>query len=181
MADGLIQATNSKSIVSDVNIAFEYKRPNEGLHGILTAVGQSLQKFEYAEDTGTEAFRKDIATMEAGLKKLEAQEQKYSDELDKVLAEYADLKSQAADIDPVELYKARQAIRPAQEKAAEQQIEDAMHEKPFLIMLLGAKQETSRLLGEDAEERQVRQLIAHKRQEQHRNSISKRKRSDPER
>ena len=31
-------------------------------------------------------------------------------------------------------------------------------------MLLGAKQETSRLLGEDAEERQVRQLIAHKRQ-----------------
>ena len=56
-----------------------------------------------------------------------------------------------------------------------------MHEKPFLIMLLGAKQETSRLLGEDAEERQVRQLIAHKRQEQHRNSISKRKRSDPER
>ena len=55
-------------------------------------------------------------------------------------------------------------IRPTQEKAAEQQLEDAMHEKPFLIILLGAKQETSRLLGEDAEERQVRQLIAHKRQ-----------------
>lgn len=51
--------------MSDVNIAFEYKRPNEGLHGILTAVGQSLQKFEYAEDTGTEAFRKDIVTMDA--------------------------------------------------------------------------------------------------------------------
>ena len=34
-----------------------------------------LQKFEYAEDAGAEAFRKDIATMEAGLKKLEAQEQ----------------------------------------------------------------------------------------------------------
>ena len=37
------------------------------------------------------------------------------------------------------------------------------------------------LLGADAEERQARQLIAHKRQEQHRNSISKRKGSDPER
>ena len=56
--------------------------------------------------------------------------------------------------------KRRQAIRPAQEKESEKQLEDAMHEKPFLIMLLGAKQETSRLLGEDAEERQVRQLIA---------------------
>lgn len=140
-----------------------------------------LQKFEYAEDAGTESFRKDIATMEAGLKKLEAQEQKYSAELDKALDEYAELKAQAADFDPVELYKARQGIRPAQEKAAEQQLEDAMQEKPSLIMLLSAKQETSRLLGEDVEERQARQLIAHKRQEQHRNSISKRKRSDPER
>ena len=140
-----------------------------------------LQKFEYAEDAGAEAFRKDIATMESGLKKLETREQKYSVELDKALTEYAELKAQAADFDPVELYKARQVIRPAQEKAAEQQLEDAMQEKPSLIMLLSDKQETSRLLGEDVEERQARQLIAHKRQEQHRNSISKRKRSDPER
>ena len=114
-----------------------------------------LQKFEYAEDAGTESFRKDIATMEAGLKKLEAQEQKYSAELDKALDEYAELKAQAADFDPVELYKARQGIRPAQEKESEKQLEDAMQEKPSLIMLLSAKQETSRLLGEDVEERQA--------------------------
>lgn len=118
-----------------------------------------LQRFEYAEDAGAEAFRKDIATMEAGLKKLETQEQKYSAELDKALDEYAELKAQAADFDPVELYKARQGIRPAQEKESEKQLEDAMQEKPSLIMLLGAKQETSRLLGEDAEERQTRQTV----------------------
>ena len=58
--------------------------------------------------------------MEAGLKKLEAQEQKYSAELDMVLVEYAELKAQAADFDPVELYKARQVLRPAQEKTAEE-------------------------------------------------------------
>ena len=153
----------------------------EDLEELRSEKALLLQKFEYAEDAGAETFRKDIATMEAGLKKLEAQEQKYSDELDKVLAEYADLKSQAADIDPVELYKARQAIRPAQEKAAEQQIEDAMHEKLSLIMLLSSKQETSHLLGADAEERQARQLIMHRNQEQYRNSLSKRKRNDPER
>ena len=73
--------------------------------------------------------------------------------------EYAELKAQAADFDPVELYKARQAIRPAQEKAAEQQLEDTMHEKPSLIMLLSAKQETSHLLGADAEERQARHSL----------------------
>ena len=153
----------------------------EDLEELRSQKALLFQKFEYAEDAGAEEFRKDIATMEAGLKKLETREQKYSVELDNALTEYAELKAQAADVDPVDLYEARHAIRPTQEKAAEQQLEDAMHEKPFLIMLLGAKQETSRLLGEDAEERQVRQLIAHKRQEQHRNSISKRKRSDPER
>ena len=153
----------------------------EDLEELRSEKSLLLQKFEYAEDAGAEAFRKDIAIMEAGLKKLEAQEQKYSAELDKALAEYADLKAQAADVDPVELYKARQAIRPAQEKAAEQQLEDAIHEKPSLIMLLSAKQEASHLLGEDAEERQARQLIMCRNQEQYRNSHSKRKRNDPER
>ena len=140
----------------------------EDLEELRSEKSLLLQKFEYAEDAGTESFRKDIATMEAGLKKLEAQEQKYSAELDKALDEYAELKAQTADFDPVELYKARQAIRPAQEKLS-------------LIMLLSAKQETSHLLGADAEERQARQLIMHRNQEQYRNSLSKRKRNDPER
>ena len=122
-----------------------------------------LQKLEYAEDAGAEAFRKDIAIMKAGLKKLEAQEQKYSAELDKVLAEYAELKAQAVDLDPMELHEARNAIRPVQEKEVEQQLEGTMHEKPSLIMLLSAKQETSRLLGEDAENRQARQMIMRRR------------------
>ena len=130
-----------------------------------------LQKFEYAEDAGAEAFRKDIATMEAGLKKLEAQEQKYSAELDKALSEYAELKAQAAELDPVELYAARQAIRPVQEKAAEQQLEDSIHEKPSLIMLLSAKQETSRLLKEDTEERQVRQMVMQRQAAQQKRSL----------
>ena len=153
----------------------------EDLEELRSEKALLLQKFEYAEDAGAEAFRKDIATMEAGLKKLEAQEQKYSAELDKALDEYAELKAQAAEFDPVELYEARRAIRPTQEKESEKQLEDAMHEKLSLIMLLSAKQETSHLLGADAEERQARQLIMHRNQEQYRNSLSKRKRNDPER
>lgn len=34
----------------------------------LRSERHSFAKFEYAEDAGAEAFRKDIATMEAGLK-----------------------------------------------------------------------------------------------------------------
>ena len=102
------------------------------------------------------------------MQKMQAQEQKYSAELDKALTEYAELKAQATEFDPVELYEARRAIRPTQEKESEKQLEDAMHEKPSLIMLLGAKQETSRLLGDDADERQVRQILI------------RRQRSDPQ-
>ena len=75
---------------------------------------------------------------------------------------------QAADFDPVELYKAWQAIRPAQEKAAEKQLEDTTQEKLSLIMLLSAKQDASRLLGEDMEERQVRQKIINQKKPAHR-------------
>ena len=149
-------------------LALRIAELTEELEELRSGKALLLQKFEYAEDAGAETFRKDIATMEAGLKKLEAQEQKYSAELDKALDEYAELKAQTADFDPVELYKARQGIRPAQEKESEKQLEDAMHEKPSLIMLLGAKQETSRLLGDDADERQVRQILI------------RRQRSDPQ-
>ena len=138
----------------------------EDLEELRSEKALLVQKFEYAEDAGAEAFRKDIAIMEAGLKNLEVQEQKYSAELDKALAEYSDLQAQAAELNPVELYAARQAIRPTQEKAAEQQLEDAMHEKPSLIMLLSARQETSRLLGEDVEERQARQMVMQRQKEQ---------------
>ena len=130
----------------------------EDLEELRSEKALLFQKLEYAEDAGAEEFRKDIATMEAGLKKLESQEQRYSAELDKALSEYADLKAQASDFDPVELYKARQAIRPAQEKAVEAQLEETSQHKPSLRMLLSAKQEASRLIGENAEERQARQM-----------------------
>ena len=140
----------------------------EDLEELRSEKALLVQKFEYAEDAGAEAFRKDIAIMEAGLKKLEAQEQKYSAELDKALDEYAELKAQAADFDSVELYKARQVLRPAQEKAAERQLEETLQKKPSFSLLLSAKQEVFRLLGEDTEERQARQMVI------------RRQRSDPQ-
>ena len=149
-------------------IAVRLAELTEELEELRTENALLLQKFEHVEDAGAKVFRRDIATMEAGLKKLEAQEQKYSAEMDKVLSEYAELKAPAADFDPVELYQARQVLRPAQEKAAERQLEETLQKKPSLIMLLSAKQEVSRLLGEDTEERQARQMVI------------RRQRSDPQ-
>lgn len=82
------------------------------------------------------------------------------------MTEYAELKAQTADFDPVELYKARQAIRPMQEKAAERQLEETLQKKPSFGLLLGAKQEVSRLLEEDTEERQARQMAMQRQEKQ---------------
>ena len=125
-----------------------------------------LQKFEYAEDVGAEMFCKDIATMEAGLKKLEAQEQKYSAELDKVLAEYAELKAQATNFDPVELHEARLAICEEIERSAVNQVRAAYGKKYNPLMLLESKHDMSRLLHEEADSRSIHERQRQKQQVQ---------------
>ena len=140
-----------------------------------------LQKFEYAEDAGAEAFRKDIAIMESGLKRLEAQEQKYAAELDKVLAEYAELKAQAVDLDPVELHDARQAIRPEKELNAVEQLQRAYGDKYRPLAMLDSKRKASGLLHEYADEQAVQKLKRaqqQKIQSEHTPPQSKKKRID---
>lgn len=44
LADGVLNASNPTN--ADIKIAFEYKRPEEGVHGILTALGQSFAYLE---------------------------------------------------------------------------------------------------------------------------------------
>ena len=137
-----------------------------------------LQKFEYAEDAGAEAFRKDIAIMEAGLKKLEAQEQKYSAELDKALDEYAELKAQAADFDSVALYKARQAIREEIERSAVDRIKSAYGDKYDPVMMLFSKRDAAKLLSEEVEEPPVRESMRQKQKKQQVQQKQKKKSQD---
>ena len=45
--DGMISASNGRK--EDVQIALEYKRPNETVHGILTAIGQCICINDFAK------------------------------------------------------------------------------------------------------------------------------------
>ena len=150
----------------------------EDLEELCSEKALLLQKFEYAEDAGAEAFRKDIAIMEAGLKKLEAQEQKYSAELDKALDEYAELKAQAADFDSVELYKARQAIREEIERSAVDRIKSAYGDKYDPVMMLFSKRGAAKLLSEEVEEPPVRESMRQKQKKQQVQQKQKKKSQD---
>ena len=138
----------------------------EDLEELRSEKALLLQKFEYAEDAGAEAFREDIATMEAGLKKLETQEQKYSAELDKALTEYAELKAQATEFDPVELYEARRAIREEIERTTIDRLKSFYGERYTPMMLLDSKRDMANLLNEAADLQAVKKTRQQRKESQ---------------
>lgn len=97
--------------------------------------------------------------MEAGLRRLEQQEQKYSTELDAALKEYAELQVQATNLDPGELTDARLAIRLDKEHDAQQHIQSAYNNKYDSLMMLDSKQDVAKLLHEDSEVQSVRERL----------------------
>ena len=134
----------------------------EDLEELRSEKALLLQQFEYAEDAGAETFRKDIAALESNLQKLDEQEQKYSAELETALYEYTEVKSHAANLDPVELYEARQAIRPGQEAAANEKLAQAYGNKYSPLRWMDAKQAQARLTNDSAEEYTARQMAKQK-------------------
>ena len=139
----------------------------EDLEELRSEKALLLQQVEYAEDAGAETFRKDIAALEASLQKLDEQEQKCSAELDATLHEYTEAKAQAAGLDPVKLYEARQAIRPNKEQEAESWAQQAYGEKYSPILMFDSKKAVSRMLGEDTERQIVRRLARQAQKENH--------------
>ena len=156
------KALPARKIFKHKELAARIAELTEDLEELRSEKALLLQQFEYDKDAGTEAFRKDIAAMEAGLQKLADQEQKYSAELDKALEEYAEAKAQAARLDPVELYEARLAIRPGYEAAANEKLERAFGGKYSPLRWVDAKQAQIRLTNDSLEEYAARQQAKQK-------------------
>ena len=141
----------------------------ERLEELRSEKAVTLQHLRCADDNGISAIRKDIAATEASLKKLDEQEEKYAAELDAALKQYADLKEQAVEHDPVELYDARQAIRHEKEQNVINRVQRAYGDKYNPLAMFDSKREVSGLLHEYADEQAVRDLKRkqHKYQKEH--------------
>ncbi len=156
------KALSARKIFKHKELAARIAELTEDLEELRSEKALLLQQFEYAEDAGAETFRKDIAALESNLEKLDEQEQKYSADLESTLHEYAEAKSQAADLDPVELYEARQAIRLGQEAAANEKLEQVFGSKYSLLRWMDAKQAQIRLTNDSLEEYAARQQAKQK-------------------
>ena len=136
----------------------------EELEELKTEKEMLLRSLDCADDTGISSVKKDIAAMESTLKKLEAQEAKYSAELDAALKEYSELKEQASEFDAGELMEARLSIREEKERSAVTRVQDAYGEKYDSLMMFDSKRDVANLLHEEAETRSVRERLRKKQQ-----------------
>ena len=138
----------------------------EELEELKTEKEMRLRSLDCADDTGISSVKKDIAAMESALKKLEAQEAKYSAELDAALKEYGELKEQASEFDAGELMEARLAIREEKERSAVTRVQDAYGERYDSLMMFDSKRDVANLLHEEAEARSVWERLRQKQQAQ---------------
>lgn len=137
-----------------------------------------LHSLECSDDAGIAAVKKDIPTMEATLKKLSQQEEKYTAELNDALRQYADLKEQTAEFDPEELQDARCALRPAMERSAVDCVQSAYGNKYDPLMMYDSKRDVANLLHEEAEERSIRERLRQKQQQKTKQKQDKKKSRD---
>ena len=156
------KALPARKIFKHKELASRIAELTEDLEELRSEKALLLKQLDYAEDAGAETFRKDISALEASLQKLEAQEQKYSAELETALQEYVGVKVQAADFDPVELYEVRQAIRPGYEAAANEKLEQAYRDKYSPLRWMNAKRAQAKLTNDSMEEYAARKLAKQK-------------------
>ena len=131
----------------------------EELEELKSEKDMLLHSLECSDDAGIAVVKKDISTMEAALKKLSQQEEKYTAELNDALQQYADLKEQAAEFDPDELQDVRLALRPAMERSVVDRVQSAYGDKYDPLMMYDNKRYVADLLNEETEVQSVRKLL----------------------
>jgi hypothetical protein len=166
------KATPVLSIIKHRDLTRRIAELTEELEELRSEKKQLLASLDYAEDTGLSTVKKDISAMEANLAKLEQQEQKYTAELNAALAEYNELKTQAADFDPDELAMTQLEIRPQKEASAESRVQAAYGDKYDFWTMIGAKRDVAELLGEE-EPRSIRERLRRKELEKERINLAR--------
>ena len=124
-----------------------------------------LNQLDCADDKEVRKVKTSVSNMKDSLKDLDAKEEQFAAELDAAQKEFVALQEQAADFDPIELYDARQAIRPEMEQDAVHKLQKQYADKYSHLTMVDGKREVSLMLDEYAEGQEIQQM---KREQQRR-------------
>lgn len=145
-------------------------KPTEDIEQLKSEKAVLLNELDCVNDVGIATIKKDIASAEAGLSKLEQQEEKYASEPEAALREYADLKEQGADFKPAQLYAQR--MRSVWRSLPPHPIvfSPLMGEKYDPLLMFDSQRAVAELLHENAENRAFRREVEQQKQQGHENT-----------
>ena len=139
----------------------------EDIEELRSEKAMLLHSLDCADDAAMGDVKKDIAAMEAALKKLDEQESKYSVELESALQQYRELEAQAAEFDAAELLDTRFGLRLNMDRSTVFRIQTAYESQYSPFTMAEARRDVSNMLDEHEEEpRSVRERLRHHKQEQ---------------
>ena len=135
----------------------------EEIEELRSEKARLLESLSCRDDSEIGHFKKEVADTEQTVKRLSAQEEKYTAELEKAFAEYNELKAQSDSLDPVELFYKRENLRNECEEAAESRIRTASKDIDFWDMT-SARHTVDGKLDLYAEEQKVKRILWERKQ-----------------
>ena len=161
------KATPVWNLAKRQDLAKQIATLSEDTEELRSEKAMLLHSLDCADDAAMGDVRKDVAAMEAALKRLDELESKYSAELESALQQYRELKAQSAEFDPEELTNVRLELRPGIDRSTISRIQAAYETQYSPFTMAEARRDVSEMLNEHEEEpRSVRERLRNHQQEQ---------------
>ena len=160
------KATPVWNLAKRQDLAKQIATLSEDIEELRSEKVMLLRSLDCADDAAMADVKKDIAAMEAVLKKLDGQESKYAAELESVLQQYRELEAQTTEFDAEELTAARLQLHPDMDRSTVSRIQAAYETQYNPFTMIEARQDVSEMLNENEEEpHSVRNRLRNHQQE----------------
>ena len=146
------KATPVWNLAKQQDLAKQIATLSEDIEELRSEKAMLLHSLDCADDAAMGDVKKDIAAMEAVLKKLDEQESKYAAELESVLQQHRELEVQTAEFDAEELTAARLQLRPDMDRSTVSRVQAAYETQYNPFTMTEARQDVSEMLNENEEE-----------------------------
>ena len=145
--------TSKLNIIKQHDLSRQITTLTEEIEELRSEKENLLLDLGCADDAGVKAVQNEITAMEASLRKLDEQKERYSVELDEALQQYKQLKAQATEADSDDIQ--RNAIT-----AASKRLQQTYGKRFDAQLFRESQQQTAHLLGEDERKQSLRAQLA---------------------